>query len=66
MSKRGETVTRLRQDGLTWAKIGSLLGVSRQRAHQLAEPPKLTEKRKAYMRRYMREYMRRKKSRTQI
>jgi len=28
----------LREQGLTWAQVGSALGVSRQRAYQIANP----------------------------
>ena len=34
--KRDNQVMRLRKRGLTYAEIGERLGISRQRAHQLA------------------------------
>ena len=33
--KRTAKITKLRQEGLTWAEIGKLLKISRQRAQQL-------------------------------
>lgn len=45
-------VKKLKDTGLTYQEIGDLLGISRQRAHQILHPEKYKPYRKVYQKAY--------------